>query len=149
MLRSHDGFSLLQRRRVRAAAKTTAGSSASLRNDKQRGVFPFELFGGGFCLGWLAGLAGLEEAVTGAGADVVFLQVFADQFDGDGAPAVVGIWGWVVADGVEVGEVVADGGEGLFLVAPVFGEVGFAAGGFGHALEDGGGDGLGLRRPGC
>ena len=94
-------------------------------------------------------LCGLHEAVTGAGADVVFLQVLADELDVDGAPAVVGIGCGIVADGVEVGEVVADGGEGLLFVLPVFGEVGFAAGGFAHALEDSGGDGLGLGLPGC
>ena len=36
-------------------------------------------------------LCGLEDAISGAGADVVLLQVLSDELDGDGAPAVVGI----------------------------------------------------------
>jgi len=57
---------------------------------------------------------------------------------------VVGILRGIVADGVEVGEVVADGGEGLLLILPALREIRFAAGGFAHALEDGGRDGLGF-----
>ena len=82
------------------------------------------------------------RAVAVACADVVPLHVFADEFDGDGAPAAIGIGLGIVAEGIEMAEVVADRGEGLFLVAPTLGEIGFAAGGCGHALEDGGGDGL-------
>src|ERR1700761_3381641 len=84
-------------------------------------------------------LCGLKDAIACPSADVVFLQVFADEFDADGAPAVVGILRGVVADGVKVGEVVADGGEGLLLILPALGEIGFATCGFAHALEDGGG----------
>ncbi len=81
---------------ARARAKTTARTKqrqptlhdeaakdgpAGLLRSICRGLF------GGF----LGGLGGLEEAVACAGADVIFLQVFAHEFDRDGAPAVVGV----------------------------------------------------------
>src|SRR5580698_7003730 len=95
-----------------------------------------ELSGSGLRFDWHARLGGLEEAVTGAGSDVIFLQVLAYEFYGDRAPAVVGVRLGVVADGVKMGEVIADGGECLFLVLPAFGEVGLPAGGLAHTLED-------------
>jgi hypothetical protein len=82
--------------RAKAKAKTTAKTKqrqptlhdeaakdgpAGLLRSICRGLF------GGF----LGGLGRLEEAVACAGADVIFLQVFAHEFDGDGAPAVVGV----------------------------------------------------------
>ena len=37
---------------------------------------------------------------------------------------MVGVGGRVVADGVEVSEVIANGGEGLLFILPILGEVG-------------------------
>ena len=84
----------------------------------------------------------LEETIAVASADAILLHVFADELYVDGAPAVVGVRLRVVAEGVEMGEVIADGGEGLTLITPALGEVGFAAGGSAHAIEDGSGDGI-------
>ena len=43
----------------------------------------------------------------------------------------------VVAERIEMGQVVADGGERVLFVLPVSGEINFAAGRCGHALKHG------------
>src|SRR6185312_5100376 len=79
-----------------------------------------------------------DQPVTGPRADVVLLQVLPHQLHRDGPPAAVGIRLWIVAERVEMSEVVAYGFEGLLLILPVLGEVGLAAGRLAHALEDSG-----------
>src|SRR3981189_3224287 len=85
-------------------------------------------------------LSGLKHAVSCASADAILLQVLAYELHADGAPATIRILRRVVADGVEVCEVVADGGECLLFVLPSLGKIGFASCGFAHAFEDGSGD---------
>ena len=52
---------------------------------------------------------------AGAGADLVFLQSIAHQPYGDGAPAVVGIRLGIVAERIQVSEIIANIGEGAML----------------------------------
>ena len=80
---------------------------------------------------------------------MVMLHILSIKFYGDGAPAAVGIRLGVVAESVEVSQVVPDRSEGVMFVLPVAREIGLAAGGFAHSLEHGGGDGFLLRLPGA
>src|SRR5882757_6832419 len=89
------------------------------------------------------------SAIAVARSNVVFLGVGTNEFYVDGAPAAVGIGLGVVAEGIEMAQVVADGGEGFAFVAPAVGEIGFTAGGGGHAFEHDGGDRLEFRFAGA
>ena len=46
-------------------------------------------------------------------------------------------------------QIIADGGERFLFIAPALCEIGFAAGGRAHPIEDRGGNGLQLRRGGA
>src|SRR4029077_5602682 len=67
-----------------------------------------------------------------------YTEVFrflAGQLHGNCAPAAIGIWLRIVAQGIEVREILPDGLESLLLFLPVLRKVGLAAGTRAHALE--------------
>src|SRR6185369_8435187 len=65
-----------------------------------------------------------------------------DRVDGDFAETLVGVGLRVISHGVGVAEIFADVFEGFHLLLPGLGEIGFAAGALGDALEDVAGDGI-------
>src|ERR1700722_17977350 len=92
---------------------------------------------------------GLLQAVASAGTHVVLLQVLSYQLDRDRAPAGAWVWLRIVAERVEMRQVLLDEGKSLLFVTPATGEIGLAPSRLAHALKDGGGDGLQLRFPGA
>src|SRR5207245_9309 len=92
----------------------------------------------------VAGKARWLRTVSVASADLVFLQMVAQQFYGDSTPAGVGIGLGVVAERIKMLQIVPNGGKGSLFFSPVLGKVGLAACGRGHAIKHYGGDGLQL-----
>src|ERR1700689_904999 len=92
---------------------------------------------------------GLLQAVSRPGPPMILLQVLPYQLDGDGAPPGAGVRLRIVAERVEVRQVLLDKREGLLLIAPAAREIGLATRGLAHALEDGGRERLQLRLPGA
>jgi hypothetical protein len=60
-------------------------------------------------------------------------------------PTAVWIREWVIAQRVEMIQVIADRRERLLLFVPILRELSFASGGGGHSLENGGRHGFELR----
>src|SRR5580658_6956974 len=90
----------------------------------------------------------LLQTVSSARAHVVLLQVLSYQLDGNGSPAGAGVGLRVVAEGVEMCQILLDKGEGLLLVTPAASEISFASRTLAHPLKDGRGNGLQLYLPG-
>src|SRR5215467_14756241 len=85
------------------------------------------------------------QTISVASPHLVLAILFASELDGDRAPAGIRIRLRVVAEVVEMGKIVADGGKGAALVFPTFGKVCFTASLRGHALENRSGYRLQLR----
>src|SRR5438045_9105546 len=90
------------------------------------------------------GFASSREAVGSrpnsvARANVALLQAVADESHLNRAPAAIRIGLRVVADGIEMREIVSNGRKGLLFISPVLREIRFASGCRAHALENRGG----------
>jgi SAM-dependent methyltransferase len=83
-----------------------------------------------------AGEARWLRTVAVAGADLIFLQTVPDKFHANRAPSGVGIGFGIIAERVEMIEVIADRSKGLVLISPVLGEICFATGGGSHTVKD-------------
>lgn len=59
---------------------------------------------------------GLLQAIPGAGADVILLQVFAYELDVNRAPTRAGIGLGIIAERVEVGQILLDKGKRLLFI---------------------------------
>src|ERR1035438_7677459 len=84
----------------------------------------------------------LQKAVSISSAQVILLEILANQLHFDGAPAAIEISLRVVTERIEVSQVIPDRGEGISLLAPIASKIGFAAGSLAHAFKGGGGDWL-------
>src|SRR5215467_4763451 len=76
------------------------------------------------------------QTISVASPHLVLAILFASELDSDRAPAGVRIRLRVVAQVVQMCEVVADGGKGAALVFPTLGKICFATGLCSHALEN-------------
>ncbi len=65
----------------------------------------------------------------------VIFRMPVPKFYRDRAPAAVGIRLWVVAQRIEMSQVVPDRGKRVLLILPVISKINFSAGGSGHALK--------------
>src|SRR5579872_113514 len=73
-------------------------------------------------------------AISIARPDVILL--FVHQFHSDRTPAAILIGARVIAQRIQVVQIVADRSERLFLFVPVFSEVGLASRRRGHSLKN-------------
>src|SRR5271170_3319838 len=90
---------------------------------------------------------GLLEAIPVPSTYVIFLQVLTHELHCDRAPASVGIRLWVIAECVEVRQVIPDRTECLFFFSPALGKIGFTAGDLAYTFKDGSGNRFFLRFP--
>jgi hypothetical protein len=89
----------------------------------------------GFGIGFVPPRSALQESISIAGADVVFLHFFSHKSYVYGTPAAVGVSLRIITDGIEMGQIVPNGRKSLLLLGPVSSKVLFAAGGLAHAGE--------------
>src|SRR5580704_165374 len=82
------------------------------------------------------------RAISRPGAHAIFLAGVGNDFDVDLAESLIRVSLRIVSDGVAVAQILADGFERFHLPLPGFGEIGFAAGTRGDALEYGAGHGI-------
>src|SRR6266404_509793 len=70
--------------------------------------------------------------------DVILLQAFTCQLHFNRAPSTIGIWFRIVAERVEMRQIVSDGGERLLFIPPTLGKIGLPASSRAHPFKNGG-----------
>src|SRR6266849_4295912 len=74
--------------------------------------------------------------------DVILLQAFTCELHFNRAPSPIGIWFRIVAERVEMRQIVSDGGKRFLFIPPTLGKIGLAASGRAHTFKNGGRNGL-------